>query len=122
MTGQIRLPGGRVESLSLKILAIDYVPEPAVSSDESSSVGEIYREALGMLIGTALKSLEYASEKWKLSKGEREAFLLMLRSWSDEGVSELVKDRVQGQVKKVLEKRLPSGLKGILGGDDSSED
>ena len=75
-----------------------------------------------MLIGTALKSLEYASEKWKLSKGEREAFLLMLRSWSDEGVSELVKDRVQGQVKKVLEKRLPSGLKGILGGDDSSED
>ena len=75
-----------------------------------------------MLIGTALRSLEFASEKWKLSKSEREAFLLMLRSWSDEGVSELVKDRVQGQVKKVLEKRLPSGLKGILGGDDSSED
>lgn len=122
LTGQIRLPGGRVESLSLKIPAIEYFPEPAVSSDEPSSVGELYREALDMLIGAALKTLESASEKWKLSKGERDAFLLMLRSWSDEGVSDLVKDRVQGQVKKVLEERLPSGLKGILGGDDSSED
>ena len=122
LTGQIRLPGGRVESLSVKIPAIEYVPEPDLSSDQTSTVGELYREALDMLIGTALRSLEFASEKWELSKSEREAFLLMLRSWSDEGVSDLVKDRVQGQVKKVLEERLPSGLKGILGGDDSSED
>ena len=122
LTGQIRLPGGRVESLSLKIPAIEYFPETNVPSDEPSNVSEIYRDVLDMLLGAALKTLESASEKWKLSKGEREAFLLMLRSWSDEGVSELVKDRVQGQVKKVLEERLPSGLKGILGGDDSSED
>ena len=122
LTGQIRLPGGRVESLSLTIPAFEYFIEPDPSFVQASSVGEIYRTVLDMLIGSALRSLESASEKWKLSKSERDAFLLMLRSWSDEGVSDLVKDRVQGQVKKVLEKRLPSGLKGILGGDDSSED
>ena len=122
LTGKIRLPGGRVESISLKIPPIIYAPEPPVKPTEPTGVGEIYREALDLLIGTSLMTLETASEKWKMSKGERDAFLLMLRSWSDEGVSELVKDRLQGQVKKVLEKRLPSGLKGLLGGDESSED
>ena len=120
LTGKIRLPGGKIESISLEIPRIEFYEEGIPAEGQSTAM--LFDRFLSLLIESAFGVLEKASEEWEMSQGEREAFRLMLYSWSEEGVSNIVKDRLQGQVKKVLEKRLPSGLKGLLGGEESSED
>ena len=120
ITGKVQLPGGKVHSISLALpeLRIDNRATPL----EGVPLSHCIEGTLLKVIQFSLQALSNDIDKWDLDQKEREALKLVLSSWSEEGVSEIVKDRVKGQVKKVLEDRLPSGLKDLLGGEKSSED